>query len=141
MISFGATPIPLGVVPHPVIRAAVIPAARSMIAFHPIGRLFFIVSPLSVGLLSPHQPSVSDDTDSRSSYRHFALVAFAAILGYGSVADAEAAALRVFLSGPDASLSVSVSIPLPTGPTQGNTTCTQGNGEGVCGNQGDGSNC
>ena len=88
-------------------------------------------------------PSVSDDTDSSASCRRFALVAFAAILGYGSVADAEAAALRVFPSGPDASLSVSISItiPSPTGPIQGNTTCTQGNGEGNCSGQGEGSNC
>ena len=86
-------------------------------------------------------PSVSDDTDSSASYRRFALVAFAAILGYGSVADAEAAALPVFPSGTDPSLSVSISIPSPTGPIQGNTTCTQGNSDGVCGTQGAGSNC
>ena len=85
----------------------------------------------------------TEDPDSSASYRRFALVAFAAILGYGSVADAEAAALPVFPSGTDPSLSVSISItiPSPIGPIQGNTTCTQGNGEGVCGNQGDGSNC
>ena len=56
-------------------------------------------------------PSVSDDTDSRSSCRRFVLVAFAAILGYGTVADAEAAALRVFPSATDLSLNVSISIP------------------------------
>ena len=87
----------------------------------------------------------TEDTDSSASYRRFALVAFAAILGYGTVADAEAAALRVFPSGPDSSslnVSISITIPSPTGPTQGNTTCTQGQPDGgSCTDSGEGSNC
>ena len=81
-------------------------------------------------------------TDCSASYRRFALVAFAGILGYGTVADAEAAALRVFPSNAELSLNVSITIPTPPGPTQGNTTCTQGTDEGNCSGEGScGSNC
>ena len=91
----------------------------------------------------------TEDTDSSSGYRRFALVAFAAILGYGTVADAEAAALRVFPSAEDLSLNISITIPSPVAPIQGNNPQGQGNGTCTQGTPGDnagvpgegGSNC